>query len=263
MDLGLGGKTAIVTGGSQGIGQDIARALAGEGVKVAICARGEDRLMQSAADIRAQTGSEVLPVRVDVSNDSDVQRLVRTVVDAWGRVDVLVNGVADAHSAGFMELTDEDWRHDFDVKFLGYVRTARHVIPHMKANSWGRIVNLSGVAARTAEMGYTSGAVNIAVINVTKKLSNELAPFGITVNAIHPGATRTKRREAALERTMSRLNVSREEAEREHVARIPIGRLIEGQDIADAVLFLASTRASAITGQALTIDGGADRVVRI
>ena len=257
MNLGLAGKTAIVTGGSRGIGQGIARALIGEGVKVAICARGEEALRQAAEEIGA------LSIPADTGRADHARRLVKTATEAFGQVDILVNAAADSHSAELDRLTDEDWLGDFNVKFLGYVRTAREVLPGMRERGWGRIVNIAGVAARTADLGYTSGAINIALVNLTKKLALDAAPFGITVNAIHPGAVRTQRREAALARAMERQGLSRKDAERAAVERIPIGRLIEVGDIADAVLFLASERASAITGQVLTIDGGADRGVHI
>ena len=260
MDLGLRGRAAIVTGGSQGIGRAVARALAEEGVRVAICARTEDTLNQTAREIRAETGVEVLPVRADVGVLGDVQRMVATTLDAFGRVDILVNNAASFRSAPLMELADEDWLNHYNVKFVGDVRCVRAVLPSMKANRWGRIINVGGGASRQVDMGgYSSGAVNTAVVNFTAKLAHEVAPFGITANAIHPGDTMTRRRVLAFERDMRERGLSREEFEREHLAHIPIGRRIQPEDIAYAVLCFASEKASAVTGQVISVDGGAAR----
>ena len=151
-------------------------------------------------------------------------------------------------------MTDEDWLHHFNVKLVGYVRCAREVMPHMKQRRWGRIVNIGGEAAR-GNGGYASGAANSAVVNFTKKLSDELAEFNITVNAIHPGSTRTQRRAHAA----ARKGITLDELVQEQIKRIPIGRLIEPEEIASTVLYLVSTKAAAITGQVLGVDGGSTR----
>src|SRR6266571_3761890 len=203
MDLGIRGKAAIVTGGSQGIGKATARALAEEGVRVAICARTEETLNQTSREIQTETGVDVLPVRADVSLLEDVQQMVARTLDTFGRVDILVNSAASFRSAPLMELADEDWLNHYNVKFVGYVRFIREVLPSMKANRWGRIVNLGGGASRQLDIGgYSSGAVNTAIVNLTAKLAHEVAPFGITANAIHPGGAMTQRRDLAFERAM-------------------------------------------------------------
>ncbi|MBI2988385.1 MAG: SDR family oxidoreductase [Deltaproteobacteria bacterium] len=260
MDLGISGRTAIVTGGSQGIGKAVARCLASEGVRVAICARRLELLNETASEIHAQVGNEVLPVQADMSNTDDVKRLVAAALNAFGRIDILVNNAASFRSAPLLELRDEDWLDHFNVKLLGYVRSVREVVPHMKKNRWGRIINLAGGAARqVSHTGYSSGAVNSAIANFTKRLADEVASFNITANTIHPGATRTGRREGAYARAMMEKGITLEEAKREISKRVPIGRLIEPEDIACAVLFMASDCASAITGQVLAVDGGATR----
>jgi NAD(P)-dependent dehydrogenase (short-subunit alcohol dehydrogenase family) len=250
MQLGIHGRTAIVTGGSQGIGRVIAERLIGEGARVVVCARTAGLLERTAQEIGA------LAIAADVSRAEDVQALVSRTVERFGGVDILVNCAASPRSEPFMEMGEDEWLEHFQVKLLGDVRCMREVIPHMRAKHWGRIVSMAGIAAREAATGYASGAVNSALVNVTKKLGDEVGPDGITVNAIHPGPVLTGRREAAYQRLMREKGISREEAMRDHVARIPIGRLIDPGDIADAVLFLASDRASAITGQVLAIDGG-------
>ena len=254
MDLGLKGKVAIVTGGSQGIGKAVATQLAAEGVRTVISARKFENLKQAAAEIASATKCEVLPLQADVTNLDQVKKLVADAVSAFGGVDILVNNAAGSGSGAFVELTDDDWLHHFNVKLVGYVRCAREAMPHMQQKRWGRIVNIGGEAARGSG-GYASGAANSAVVNFTKKLSDELAEFGITVNAIHPGSTRTQRRVQAA----ARKGVTLDELVKEQIKRIPIGRLIEPEDVASTVLFLVSAKAAAITGQVLGVDGGSTR----
>ncbi|HET9551211.1 MAG TPA: SDR family NAD(P)-dependent oxidoreductase, partial [Candidatus Binatia bacterium] len=199
MEIGISGKVAIVTGGSEGIGKAIATQLAAEGVRTVIAARKVENLKRAAAEIASATKGEVLPVQADVANLDAVKKLVAGAVSAFGGVDILVNNAAGSGSGALSELTDDDWLRHLDVKLIGYVRCARQVIPHMKQKNWGRIVNIGGEAARGSG-GYASGAANSAVVNFSKKLSDEVAAYGITVNAIHPGTTRTQRREHAAAR---------------------------------------------------------------
>ena len=254
MEIGISGKVAIVTGGSQGIGKAIATQLAAEGVRTVIAARKVENLKRAAAEIASATKGEVLPVQADVANLDAVKKLVAGAVSAFGGVDILVNNAAGSGSGALSELTDEDWLRHLDVKLIGYVRCAREVIPHMKQKNWGRIVNIGGEAARGSG-GYASGAANSAVVNFSKKLSDEVAAYGITVNAIHPGTTRTQRREHAA----ARKGVTLDELVREQIKRIPIGRLIEPEEIAYTVLYLVSAKAAAVTGQVLGVDGGSTR----
>ena len=254
MEIGISGKVAIVTGGSQGIGKAIATQLAAEGVRTVIAARKVENLKRAAAEIASATKGEVLPVQADVANLDAVKKLVAGAVSAFGGVDILVNNAAGSGSGALSELTDEDWLRHLDVKLIGYVRCAREVIPHMKQKNWGRIVNIGGEAARGSG-GYASGAANSAVVNFSKKLSDEVAAYGITVNAIHPGTTRTQRREHAA----ARKGVTLDELVREQIKRIPIGRLIEPEEIAYTVLYLVSAKAAAVTGQVLGVDGGSPR----
>ena len=254
MELGISGKVAIVTGGSQGIGKAIAIQLAAEGVRTVIAARKVENLKRAAAEIASATKGEVLPVQADVANLDAVKKLVAGAVSAFGGVDILVNNAAGSGSGALSELTDDDWLRHLDVKLIGYVRCAREVIPHMKQKNWGRIVNIGGEAARGSG-GYASGAANSAVVNFSKKLSDEVAAYGITVNAIHPGSTRTQRREHAA----ARKGVTLDELVREQIKRIPIGRLIEPEEIAYTVLYLVSAKAAAVTGQVLGVDGGSTR----
>ena len=258
MDLSLQGKIAIVTGGSKGIGRATALALAGEGVDVAICARGVDDLEDAATEIRSKTGRTVVPVRADMGVPEDVSRLVATTVAELGGVDILVNNAISPTAAPFMELSDEDWLNQMNVKLIGYVRCAREVIPHMRQRGGGRLINIGGMAARNVNpLAYSFGAANSGVANLAKNLSGQFATEGILVNCVHPGATRTSRQTIIQKRQARDADTTVEEAGQAAVSRIPIGRMVEPQDIADLVLFLVSDRAGAITGQAIGVDGGA------
>ena len=260
MDLSLEGKIAIVTGGSKGIGRVTAMALAQEGVDVTICARGMEDLEDAATEIRAKTGRKALAVQADMGNPDDIKNLVAATVSELGGVDILVNNAVNSTAAPFMELADEDWMNHINVKVMGYVRCSREVIPHMKNRGGGRIINIGGMAARSPHaLTNSNGVTNSAVSNIAKNLSDQFAPDGILINCIHPGTTKTPRMTMYLERQAKDANITLEEAERRAVSDIPIGRMVESQDIADLVLFLVSDRAGAITGQTIAVEGGAGR----
>ena len=257
MELGLHGKVAIVTGGSKGIGRAIALALAQEGVDVAICARGTPALEEAANTIQSSTGRRVLPITTDVTLQQDVRMLVKSTVAELGSVDILVNNAVNSVQGAFTELPDGAWQDHFNVKVMGYIRCAREVIPHMKAQGWGRIINIAGDGARSLRpYAMSNGVTNAGLTNLTKNLSSHLAEDGIMVNCVHPASTMTDRLRRILEQQAQRDSTSFEEVERNAVRDIPLGRMIEAAEIADLVLFLASDKASAITGQAIAVDGG-------
>ena len=260
MHLGLQGKVALVTGGSMGIGKTTALALAKEGAQLAICARGLEVLQKTAGEIQAATGSRVLPVRADMSSLRDIEHLVATTAQELGGIDILINNAVNSVPGTFLELSDEAWLNHINVKIMGYVRCAREVIPHMRHRGGGRIINVGGMAARqVGHLTNSNGVTNASVANITKNLSDQVAPDNILVNCIHPGTTRTPRQTMLLERRARDLGGNMEAAEREAVQQIPIGRMVEPEDIADLILFLVSERASAITGQVIAVDGGAAR----
>ena len=262
MDLGLEGRIAIVTGGSKGIGRATALALAQEGVDVAICARGVEELEAAAADIRASTGRRVLAVRADTGVPDDIKDLVSTTVAELGGVDILINNAVNSTAAPFMELADEDWLNHINVKIMGYVRCAREVIPHMQGRGGGRIINIGGMAARSASpLTNSNGVTNASVSNMAKNLADQVAGDGILVNCIHPGTTRTPRQTMLLERQARDAGTTVEEAEARAIAGIPIGRMVEPEDIANLILFLVSDLAGAVTGQTIGVEGGAVRAI--
>lgn len=260
MELGLTGKVALVTGGSKGIGKATALALAREGARVAICARGEEALRETATEIETATASRALAVRADTTSLDDIKRLVAATAQELGGVDILVNNAVNSVPGTFLELPDEAWMNHITVKIMGYVRCAREAIPHMMRRGGGRIINIGGMAARNVgHLTNSNGVTNASVANITKNLSDQVAPHHILVNCIHPGATRTPRQDAILERRAQDAGISLDEAERRTVQSIPIGRMIESEDIANLILFLVSAQASAITGQVIAVDGGAGR----
>ena len=264
MDLGLTRKTAIVTGGSRGIGKAIARELAREGVDVAIGARDVATLEATAAEIAAETGRRVLSVILDTGDDASVAAMVQHVQAEFGHIDILVNAAARAGGQGpaltLETTTAEAFWEDANIKVLGYLRCAQAVAPLMKAQGWGRIVNISGLAARQA--GTIIGSMrNVAVSALTKNLADELGPFGINVTVVHPGTTRTERTPAAMAGVAERAGITVEEAERRVAEGNSVRRWITSEDIAYVVTMLASPRSIAINGDAVAAGGGTPRAI--
>jgi 3-oxoacyl-[acyl-carrier protein] reductase len=261
MQFDLKGKVALVTGGGRGIGKSVSLALAREGANVALCGRTQETLDETAAEIRA-LGVEAWPIVADVREYPNIKRFVAEAAQASGRVDILVNNAVYSVSAPFDEQSDENWQQHIDVKLMSYIRCSREVIPHMKAAGSGRIVNITGMTARiVAALRPTNGVVNAAATNFTKSLATHLGPDNITVNCIHPGMTVTDRMKGNFERRARDAGVSYDEIAAETVAEIPLGRLIDPEDIAHSVLFFCSPLASIVTGQAIAVDGGSGTAV--
>jgi NAD(P)-dependent dehydrogenase (short-subunit alcohol dehydrogenase family) len=256
MDLQLSGKKALVTGGSRGIGKSIARQLAREGVDCAICARNEGSLRAAADELAQDTGQRILPFVADMLDGEAIKRLVGQAAEALDGIDILVNNAARRGGSvpdDFNRVTDELILKDFTEKFLGYFRCAREVAPYMRANGWGRIINISGGAARSAG-GISAGARNAATIHMTKTLSIELGPHGINVNAIYPGAVLTEDRMAQI--------AARGEADAGPPrADNAIGRMVTTDEIAYVVVFLASPLAAGITGEVISVMAGSGNSV--
>ena len=257
MDLGLGGKVALVAGASRGLGYAIARELAGEGAAVAVCARGEERLAAAAREIVAATGARVVPVAADVSKPADVQRLVRTVIESLGRVDILVTNSGGPPPGTFETTPTEAWQGAFDVLLASAVEMIRGVLPGMKERRFGRILNVTSITVKQpVENLILSNALRAAVTGMARTLASEVAPFGITVNNVLPGYTRTERLDELAEAAARRTG----EASGEFFARlereIPMRRVGDPRELAALCAFLASERASFITAQSIAVDGG-------
>jgi NAD(P)-dependent dehydrogenase (short-subunit alcohol dehydrogenase family) len=259
MDLQLAGKRVLVTGGSRGIGKAVARVLAAEGCDVAIGARGIEALEATAAELAEATGRQIVPVALDTSSDSSVQGAVAGVVAALGGIDILVNNAAkpggQAPPPKLAGVTDELFWSDVNVKVMGYIRCAREVAPLMAADGWGRIVNVSGLAARST--GSLIGSIrNVAVAAMTKNLADELGPSGINVTVVHPGLTRTEATPGVVTARAEAIGVDPVEIERRMAGGNSIRKLVSAEEVAWVVAFLASPRSIAINGDAIVCGGG-------
>ena len=265
MDLQLRGKRALVTGGSRGIGKAVARALALEGALVALLARGEAALREAAEELRAQCGVTVIGVRADTTDDAQVRAAVREAEQGLGGgIDILVNAAAEpsgfAAPPGLADIRADYLRGEVDTKVMGYLRCAQAVVPGMRQRGWGRIVNISGLAAR--QTGHAVGSVrNVAVAAITKNMADELGPFGIQATVVHPGTTRTERTPALVAAKAKARGVEPGVIEQEMAAQNSIRHLVDASEVADVVAFLCSPRSRAINGDAIAVGGGAPRSI--
>jgi NAD(P)-dependent dehydrogenase (short-subunit alcohol dehydrogenase family) len=260
MDLELSGKVALVSGGSRGIGKAIARQLALEGADVVVSARGEVALRATAEEIAAETGRRIVPIAADTSSDASIEALVAGAVAAFGRVDILVNCAAQPAGAAVPPklggITDENFWEEMNVKVLGYIRVAREVAPLMVRQGWGRIINVSGLAAR--QTGSIIGTIrNVSVSALSKNLADDLGPHGINVTTVHPGTTRTERTPGLIASRAEKSGVSEEEMARRMAAGNSINKIVDAGEIAWVVAFLASPKSVAINGDTIGVGGGA------
>ena len=259
MDLQLKGKRALVTGGSRGIGLACARQLAREGCAVMLAARGAEALKAAAASVSQETGAEVVWKVADTSQDASVKAMVRAASGQLGGVDILVNAAAkvggQAPAPKLAEITDDLFWDDVNVKVMGYLRCAREVAPLMIAQGWGRIVNISGLAAR--QTGSTIGSIrNVGVAALTKNMADELGPRGINVTCVHPGLTRTEKTAPLVAARAEAAGKTPEEIEAGMASNVLVGRMVTADEIADLVAFLASPRSVSINGDAIACGGG-------
>jgi NAD(P)-dependent dehydrogenase (short-subunit alcohol dehydrogenase family) len=257
MDLQLTGRRAIVTGGSRGIGLEVARSLAAEGVDVALAARDAEAMGRAAEVLRNESGRRVITAPVDTTDDASVDAMVEHVVSTLGGVDILINAAAkpDAVATNLQTLTNDIFRLAMETKVLGYLRCIRAVVPHMEASGWGRIVNVSGLAARSS--GSLNGAMrNVAVAAMTKSLADELGRKGINVTVVHPGVTRTDALDEMLEGRAAREGVDIDTLRAQLGAAVSIGRIVDAREVAAVVTFLASPLSVSITGDAIATGGG-------
>lgn len=264
MDLELTGKVALITGGSMGIGKAVAQALAAEGVDVAILARNRQTLETAANEIEKASGRKVLPVVADTSSDESIRDAVKQAAESFGHIDILVNCAAQpagqAPPPVLADITDDAFFGDVNVKVMGYLRCIREVAPYMKKQGWGRIINISGMAAR--QTASIIGSVrNVAVVAMTKNVAEQLGPYGVNVTVVHPGMTRTEKTEALAQATSQKDGISLEEAEKRRFGGNILGRTIDASDIAAVVTFLASPKSVAINGDVIAAGGGVRGVI--
>ncbi len=261
MDLGLQGKVAIITGGSDGLGLATARRLAAEGAAVAICGRDKTRLHEAAEKLQAG-GAEVLAVPADVTQPSDLERLVSTTQERLGRIDILVNNAGTSDARGFETVDDAAWQADLELKLFAAIRAVRLCVPPMRRAGGGRIVNILNTGAKApAARSVPTSVSRAAGLALTKALSKELAPDGILVNAVLIGLVKSGQweRRWAHEGRPGTLEAFYERLARER--GVPVGRVGEADELGALVAFLASAPAAFITGVAVNFDGGYSPVV--
>jgi len=262
MELGLAGKAVLITGGSKGIGKATAQVMAAEGARVIICSRTRAALDDAAAAIKKDTGKGVETIAADLSSLDGVMRVSAEAVRRLGRLDVLVNNAGAIKGGDFLSIPDDEWIAGWSLKLLGYIRMARAVFPHMREQGGGRIVNVVGMAARNPATTYmTGGAANAALINFTKALADLGAPSNILVTAVSPGPVKTDRWDSLQRQWADAAGKDLDTYVKEQSASLPLGRIALPEEVADLVCFLASERASFLTGIAVTLDGGISRGV--
>jgi NAD(P)-dependent dehydrogenase (short-subunit alcohol dehydrogenase family) len=262
MDLQLSGKTALVTGGSAGIGKGIARLLAKEGVAVAICARRKEPLEATAAELAKETGRKILPITADLTNDADAKRFIEEAHRALGRIDIMVNNAGSAPGGVIEHLSESDWEQALQLKFMGYVRCLRYVLPIMVRQGGGRVVNLIGNdGVKPSYWEIAPGAANAAGQNLTRSLAGQYGRHNISFCAVNPGPVRTERW-AGLVNAMARyMKLPHEEADRLAPASIPMGRIAEVDEVAALVVMLASPLMHMVNGTQIEIDGGQEKAL--
>lgn len=257
MELGLKGKVALVTASSKGIGLGTAKVLAGEGMKVAISSRSEANLTKARDRIASETRADVLAVAADMSVREDLERLVEITSKKLGGVDVLVYNTGPPKAGTFGELTYSDWEEATKLLLLSAVTVTQAVLPHMKSKGWGRLIYITSSTLRQPIGNLVlSNTVRLGIAGLSKSLSRELAPHGITSNAIVQGYVRTDRMVHLVEDRAAKTGTSVEEAYKEMAKSIPLGRYAEPEEVGSLVAFIASEKGAYLTGGVFTIDGG-------
>ena len=252
----LGGRRALVTGGSAGIGFATADRLASEGVHLALVARNESRLSEACTHLADAHGVEVTPIAADLSQPDAPQRVVVRAADALGGIDILVNNAGSSPFGTLEAVSDDDWSSSIDLKLLGYVRCTRAVFAVMKEGGGGVIVNVVGMAGRSASAAYVLGSLNAALLHFTKSVAELGGPHGIRVMAVNPGLTTTDRMEEAIEVWAADAGMTDEAFRAAYLEdRVPLGRFTTPGDVAEAIAYLCSDAAAPATGSAIQLDG--------
>jgi 3-oxoacyl-[acyl-carrier protein] reductase len=260
MDMGLKNKVALVAASSQGLGREAALFLAKEGAHVVICGRDAERLGATRDEIARETGGQILAVTGDLQKPGDIAKIARAALDRFGTIHILVNNAGGPPPGRYDTLKDENWQTAFDLTLMSAIRLTNEVLPAMRAQKWGRVINLSSVSVRQPiDDLMLSNSLRLAAVGWAKTLSNQVAPDNILVNTICTGWTKTERVGQLLKSRAAAAGSDIAEAERGITSGIPLGRMGEPREIADLVVFLASDRASYITGAAIAIDGGSTR----
>lgn len=268
MDLGLQGRVAIVGGASQGIGRATAKLLAIEGCRVVMAARHAAQLSHEAETLRTillnRTGNrpEIISAPCDMSIAADIKRLVARAFGDFGAIDIVVNNAGGPPFGNFESHDDTAWQKAFETNLMSVVWMVRETLPHLKRSDQARVINITSTAVREPIDGLIlSNSVRLGTTGLAKSLSRELGPHGITVNNVAPGTTMTDRIRPMIEAQAKAASVTFDEARKERASRVPVRRIGEPEDVAAAIVFLASAQARQITGQTLVVDGGETRAV--
>jgi 3-oxoacyl-[acyl-carrier protein] reductase len=262
MELGLKGKVAIIGASSRGLGKAVALGLSKEGANVVICARNKDILDKAGEEIRSSGNGDVLTVQADVTRAEDIRNLVNEATGKFGTVHILVTNAGGPPTGFFDNFSDDDWLNAFNLNFMSAVRMIREVLPFMKRQRWGRIINITSVTVKQPiDNLILSNTIRMSILGLTKTLSIQLAPFNILINNVAPGYTLTDRVKVVIEQRVRQTGRSFDEIKNELAKDIPLGRIADPEEFANVVVFLASERASYITGATIPVDGGWIRAV--
>ena len=260
MDLSIKGKNAIVCASSQGLGKSAAVDLAKEGVNLAICSRNKDKINLVKEEIEQTSDVKVVAIEADLSSEKDISALFQEAKKELKTIDILINNNGGPPPSTFEELTDEDWQKTFNSTMMSAIRLSKLALPDMKKNKWGRIINISSVSVKTPVNGlFLSNSIRMGVLGWAKALSDEVAPHGITVNSVCPGTTKTERIEQILNAQSELSGKDKSEIEEAMANSIPMLRIGEASDLSALITFLASEKASYMTGLAVQVDGGSAR----
>jgi NAD(P)-dependent dehydrogenase (short-subunit alcohol dehydrogenase family) len=262
MDLGLSGKVAVITGGSEGIGKAAARSLAREGARVVICARRAEVLESAAGELSEDTGAEIVPMVADVSRAPDVERLIGSTVERFGGLDILVNNAGTSRAAPFESVSDEGWQEDLDLKLFGHIRAVRLAIPHLQRGGGGSIVSVLNIGAKQPQAASVPTSVSRAAgMALMKALSRELAPHNIRVNAVLIGLIKSMQHERRWEARTDGQSLEDYYAAMARERAVPLKRVGEAEEVGDLIAMLCSPRAAYLTGVAINMDGGTSGAV--
>ena len=260
MDLSIKGKNAIVCASSQGLGKSAAVDLAKEGVNLTICSRNKEKINLVKNEIEEISDVKIVAIEADLSSEKDINNLYKEAKKELKTIDILINNNGGPPPSTFEELADEDWQRAFNSTMMSAIRLSKLVLPDMKKNKWGRIVNISSISVKTPVNGlFLSNSIRMGVLGWAKALSDEVAPHGITVNTVCPGTTKTERIEQILNSQSESSGKDKSELQEAMANNIPMQRIGEPTDLSALITFLASEKASYMTGLAVQVDGGSAR----